>query len=65
MAKQLGYYKGKHYTQYIEEFRALKKAERLDEAEELLLHLINAVACTSIKRRSWTDYGKKYCGGNC
>jgi hypothetical protein len=38
-----GSYQGKHYTEHIERVRALKRAEKLDEAERLLLALLDVV----------------------
>jgi DNA polymerase-3 subunit epsilon len=39
----LGYYKGKHYTQYAGEVKDLKRKGQLSQARELLYSLINAV----------------------
>lgn len=41
--EKLGFYKGKHYTQYVEEVESLKREKKLEEAEHLLLALIGAV----------------------
>lgn len=38
-----GYYNSRHYTTYIEEVNYLKRDEKLEEVEKLLLELINAV----------------------
>ncbi len=42
-----GYYKGKHFTAYVEDFKALKREGKLDETEELLLHLVDATEAES------------------
>jgi hypothetical protein len=34
---------GRHYTEYVEQVKGLKRAGRLDEAEKLLLKLVDAV----------------------
>ena len=39
----LGFYQGKHYTAHIDRVKALKRAEKLDEAEQLLLALLDVV----------------------
>ena len=47
-----GFYKGKHYTEYVDQVRALKRDERRSaEAEELLLGLIDAVAAEAAEKR--------------
>lgn len=38
-----GFYKGKHYTEYVEQVKALKREKKLKEVEHLLLALIDAV----------------------
>lgn len=38
-----GLFKGKHYTQYVEDIKALKRHNALEEALELLLSLLDAV----------------------
>lgn len=38
-----GFLGGRHYTEYVEEVKGLKRAGRLDKAEELLLMLVGAV----------------------
>ncbi|MBC7109277.1 MAG: hypothetical protein H5T41_10960 [Methanomassiliicoccales archaeon] len=38
-----GFLRGKHYTEYVEEVQNLKRTGRLDEAEKLLLKLVEAV----------------------
>lgn len=38
-----GYYKGLHYTKYVDQVKRLKSSGNYDKAEELLLHLIDAV----------------------
>lgn len=42
-SKKAGYYKGRRCSDYIESVKALKRAQRFDDAEELLLALIEAV----------------------
>jgi tetratricopeptide (TPR) repeat protein len=37
-----GYYNGRHYTTFIEEVEQLKRNEKLEDAERLLLELIKA-----------------------
>jgi len=41
-ADRPGYYKGRHFTTYVEEVKALKRKEQLEEAERLLLELVKA-----------------------
>jgi hypothetical protein len=41
MAKP-GFYKGKHYTKYVDEVQYLIKENKLEDAEELLIELIRA-----------------------
>lgn len=41
MAK-LGYYKGKHYTEYVDDVRFLMKENRFEDAEKLLIELVSA-----------------------
>lgn len=38
-----GFYKGKHYIEYVDQVKALKRADKLLEAEQLLLELVDAV----------------------
>lgn len=38
-----GFYKGKHYTEYVDKVKSLKRAGNQDKAEKLLLKLVNAV----------------------
>ncbi len=40
---RLGFYKGRHYTEYVEKVKSLKRAGDLDKAEKLLLGLVDAV----------------------
>ena len=40
---QPGLYRGRHYTSYVTEVRALKRAGRLEEAEVLLTGLVVTV----------------------
>jgi hypothetical protein len=40
---KLGFYKGRHYTEYVEKVKALKRGGDLDKAEKLLLRLVEAV----------------------
>ena len=49
--KQPGLYKGRHYTEYPNEVRNLKRAGRLEGAERLLLGLIDAVEAESRSKR--------------
>ena len=49
--KQRGLYKGRHYTEYPDQVRSLKRAGRLEEAERLLLGLIGAVEAESRAER--------------
>jgi len=44
-----GLYQGWHYTSYVTEVRALKRAGRLGEAEVLLIGLVDAVEAESEK----------------
>jgi len=37
-----GYYAGKHYTKYVDDVKNLMKENKLEDAEKLLLALINA-----------------------
>ncbi len=37
-----GFYKGKHYTEYIDEVKSLMRDNRFDDAEKLLLGLVSA-----------------------
>jgi hypothetical protein len=41
--EQPGFYRGKHYTKYVERVTELKRQNKLKEAEALLLALIAAV----------------------
>ncbi len=38
-----GNYKGRHYTEYVEPVKALKRLGKYEEAEQLLLALVDAV----------------------
>jgi hypothetical protein len=42
-ADKPGFYHGKHFTEYIDRVNTLKRAEKLDEAERLLLALIDVI----------------------
>jgi hypothetical protein len=42
VADKPGFYKGKHATAYVEQVQALKRAKQFDEAEWLLLDLVDA-----------------------
>ena len=42
MIEEPGYYRGQHYTCYVEEVKALKRKGDLDAAEKLLLALVDA-----------------------
>ena len=48
---QPGCYRGRHYTAYLEEVRSLRRASKLEEAERLLLNLIDAVEAESRAQR--------------
>jgi hypothetical protein len=37
-----GFYKGKHYTEYVDEVQHLTKENKLDDAEKLLIELVSA-----------------------
>jgi hypothetical protein len=43
VADKPGFYRDKHATEYVEQVKALKRAKQFDEAERLLLALIQAV----------------------
>ena len=43
MSDTSGFHDGKHYTEWADEVKALKRAGRLDEAVRLLLYLVDAV----------------------
>lgn len=43
LSKKAGLLNGRHYTTYVEEVKQLKRENRLNEAEKLLLILINLV----------------------
>jgi len=47
-----GYYKGLHYTEYVDEIRRLKANGDYDEAEKLLLCLVDAVEAEA-KAEGW------------
>jgi hypothetical protein len=49
--KPLGSYQGKHYTEHIDRVKALKRAEKLDEAERLLLALIDVVEAENVVKQ--------------
>jgi len=49
--KQPGLYRGRHYTEYPEQVRSLKRTGKLEEAERLLLGLIDAVEAESRAER--------------
>ena len=49
--KQPGLFKGRHYTEYPDEVRSLKRAGKLEEAERLLRNLIDAVEAESRAQR--------------
>lgn len=42
MLEEAGYFRGQHYTCYVEEVKALKRKGDLDAAEKLLLSLVDA-----------------------
>lgn len=39
---KLGLYNGKHYTEYVEEVKQLRRSGQDQQAEQLLLHLVEA-----------------------
>jgi tetratricopeptide (TPR) repeat protein len=45
---------GRHYTTFVEAVKALKRENKLQEAEELLLNLIEAVEEEAAKEKEWT-----------
>ena len=45
--KRTGYYKGRHFTGYVDEVRSLKRAGRLEAAARLLLNLVKATEAES------------------
>jgi len=47
-----GYYNGRHFSSYVTDVRVLKKANRLDEAERLLLELVAATEAEAQADRS-------------
>lgn len=47
MSTKTGFYNGKHYTEYVNEVKRLKREDRLEDAEKLLLNLINAAESES------------------
>jgi hypothetical protein len=47
----LGNHRGKHYTEWVEDVKALKRAERLDEAVTLLTGLVSAVEYEAARKR--------------
>lgn len=46
-AARPGYYRGKHFTQYVDEVKRLKREKRNQEAIELLWHLVAATEAES------------------
>lgn len=46
-SSKAGNYKGRHFTKYVDEVKALEKAGRQDEAVVLLLHLVEATEAES------------------
>jgi hypothetical protein len=42
MTNQHGRWNGRHYTEYVDTVKTLKREERLDEAVDLLGHLVDA-----------------------
>ncbi len=47
MPKRPGHYKGRHFTEYVDEVRSLKRAGSLEEAARLLLNLVKATEAES------------------
>jgi hypothetical protein len=48
-----GFYGGKHYTEYVEMVKDLKRRGRLDEAIGLLGHLVNATENEARHNAGW------------
>ncbi len=48
-----GYYKGKHYSTYVNEVESLKKNGAIEEAERLLLELVNATEAEAKANKKW------------
>jgi hypothetical protein len=48
-----GFYKGKHYTKYVDDVKYLIKENNLDDAEKLLIELVNATENES----KYNNYG--------
>lgn len=46
-SKRPGYYQGRHFTEYVEKVRGLKRAGELDAAARLLLNLVKATEAES------------------
>ena len=42
-----GFYKGKRFSEYVEEVKSLTRADKLDDAEKLLLALVDATESDS------------------
>jgi hypothetical protein len=42
-----GFYKGKHFSEYVEDVKSLTRTDRLDDAEKLLLALVDATESDS------------------
>ncbi|HOI69294.1 MAG TPA: hypothetical protein PLN41_06070 [Methanothrix sp.] len=49
-----GFYKGKHFTEYVDKVKSLMRENRLDDAEKLLLELVKA---TEREARSEDGFG--------
>jgi hypothetical protein len=43
-----GFYKGKHFTEYVEEVKSLVRENKLEDAEKLLLALVSATESDSV-----------------
>lgn len=52
MINKQGYYRGKHFTEYVSEVKGLKRSGNLGKAEMLLLSLISATEEESIVANS-------------
>jgi predicted RNA-binding Zn-ribbon protein involved in translation (DUF1610 family) len=58
MAKP-GTYQGRHYTEWVDEVKRLKRENLLDEAETLLMGLINATE-SEAREKGWRDPAPAY-----
>ena len=51
-----GMYNGRHYTEYVEPVKALKRSGKYDEAETLLLGLVGAVESEANDSKSGVSF---------